>query len=376
MPRDCKNTEFSYWEHKGWLEERDIVIIGAGFVGLSAAIECRKLNPSARLTILEASALNGGGSTRNAGFACFGSPSELLEDWRNLGRSETVALVKRRVSGLKWLLKEFGEEAIGYENCGSVEVFSAENAKLGGEVLAFLPELNEALFDVLGGTAFEVVAGVLGVDGCGLCVSSPFEGLLDTAALYREFLRKNINSGVDILNGVRVEEIVKSENGWELKIDGGVVETRQVLVANNSMASELIPEIDVRPEANRVLVTKVLPDLVYTGTCHHDRGYVYLRRIDTAEGPRMLIGGGRQWGDGDSDEVRAKLLTFLKSHIVGAEKAEVEYEWKGYLGIGDARNPICKTIQSGLHVGVRLGGMGVALGGELGVELARLARDS
>ncbi len=374
MPRDCKNTGFSFWEHKGWLEERDIVIIGAGFVGLSAAIECRKLNPSARITILESAALNGGGSTRNAGFTCFGSPSELLEDWRKLGRLETVALVQRRVSGLKWLLKEFGEEAIGYENCGSREVFTVDNAELGKEVLEFLPQLNETLVDVFGGMAFEVVAGGDGVDGCGLCISSPFEGLLDTAALYREFLSKNINSGVDVLNGVRVEEIVKSENGWELRIDGGVVQARQVLVANNSMAAELLPDLDVRPEVNRVLVTEVMPGLAFYGTCHHDRGYVYLRRIDTPEGPRMLIGGGRQWGDGDSDEVREKLITFLRTHIVGAEKAEVEYEWKGYLGIGEVRNPICKTLKPGLHVGVRLGGMGVALGGELGVELARLAQ--
>jgi gamma-glutamylputrescine oxidase len=271
-------------------------------------------------------------------------------------------------------LKEFGEEAIGYENCGSREVFTVDNAELGKEVLEFLPQLNETLVDVFGGMAFEVVAGGDGVDGCGLCISSPFEGLLDTAALYREFLSKNINSGVDVLNGVRVEEIVKSENGWELRIDGGVVQARQVLVANNSMAAELLPDLDVRPEVNRVLVTEVMPGLAFYGTCHHDRGYVYLRRIDTPEGPRMLIGGGRQWGDGDSDEVREKLITFLRTHIVGAEKAEVEYEWKGYLGIGEVRNPICKTLKPGLHVGVRLGGMGVALGGELGVELARLAQ--
>ena len=374
MPRECKNTEFSFWERKGWLEERDIVIIGAGFVGLSAAIECRKLNPSARITILESNALNGGGSTRNAGLACFGSPSELLEDWRALGRAETVALVQRRFSGLKWLVEEFGEKAIGYENCGSVEVFSVENAELGREVLGFLPELNEALFDVFGSVAFEVVDGVTGVAACDFCVSSPFEGLLDTAELYREFLRKNINSGVDILNGVRVEEIVVAKNGWELKIDGGVVQAGQVLVANNSMVAELLPGLDVRPEVNRVLVTKVMPGLAFSGTCHYDRGYVYMRRIDTEEGPRMLIGGGRQWGDGGSEEVRGKLIEFLRTHIVGGEKAEIEYEWLGFLGIGGTRSPICKTISPGLHVGVRLGGMGVALGGMLGVELARLCK--
>ena len=107
MSRPRKNTDFSFWEHHGWLKERNIVIVGAGFVGLSAAVESRKRFPDARITILEASPLNGGGSTKNAGFACFGSPSELLEDFRTMGVEKTLELVKKRYEGIESLKNSF-----------------------------------------------------------------------------------------------------------------------------------------------------------------------------------------------------------------------------------------------------------------------------
>lgn len=362
MPRLRKNNNFSFWEQKGWLEERDIVIIGAGFVGLSAAVECRKNRPYAKITVLEASGLNGGGSTRNAGFACFGSPSELLDDWKTLGREKTVELVARRWEGLKWLRKEFSNEAIGYEATGSVEMFTADQAELEAEVGAFLPELNKALKDVFGEAPFTAIEK-------DSIIASPLEGILDTALLYRAVKQKALDAGVDILCGVEVLEIVEAPQGYKLVVEGGEIEAAQVLVANNAMGASLVENIDVKPCANRVIVTNEIEGLDFRGSCHYDRGYVYFRRV----GNRMLIGGGRQWGEGESEEVREKLLSFLRTHVKGASEAVIEYEWIGYLGIGSVRDPIVETISPGLHVGVRMGGMGVAIGGMVGRDLARLA---
>ena len=105
MPRLGKNTLLSFWEHKGWCQGRDYVVVGAGFVGLSAALECRQKFPNASITIVELSPLCGGGSTKNAGFACFGSPSELLDDWGTLGPEKTVELVAERYNGILNLRK-------------------------------------------------------------------------------------------------------------------------------------------------------------------------------------------------------------------------------------------------------------------------------
>ena len=87
----------------------------------------------------------------------------------------------------------------------------------------------------------------------------------------------------------------------------------------------------------------------------------------------MLIGGGRQWGDGESAEVEAKLIAFLREHIEGCENAEIEYNWVGYLGIGKDKDPICEEVMQNVYAGVKMGGMGVALGGAHGKKLAKLA---
>ena len=372
MPRPRKNTDFSFWEHHGWLKERDIVIVGAGFVGLSAAVESRKRLPDARITILESSPLNGGGSTKNAGFACFGSPSELLEDLRTLGEEKTLELVKKRYEGLESLKSSFSAEQIGYDHTGSVEMFTSEVSLLEKDVLEELPRINSLLKEVFSEEPFQVVAVDSGLCGATSVISSTFEGIIDTAKLYRAALKKAVDAGVDILNGVKVESIYKSDGGWSLDFTHGEITTKTVLVANNSMGSTLVPGLDVAPRANRVLVTAPIEGLKFRGSCHYDRGYVYLRRIDSPEGPRMLIGGGRQWGDGESEEVKIRLMEFLREHVEGAQEARYEYDWLGYLGVGRDRNPIVMTVEPGIHVGVRMGGMGVAIGGVIGRELAQL----
>ena len=70
-------TNLSYWEYRSFLEEADAVVVGGGLVGLTAAIYLRQHRPQARVLVLERDVLPNGASTKNAGFACFGSVSEL-----------------------------------------------------------------------------------------------------------------------------------------------------------------------------------------------------------------------------------------------------------------------------------------------------------
>ena len=73
----------SYWEIKSWFKNVDFTIVGSGIVGLSCALNLRKKFPKAKIVILEKGMLPQGASTKNAGFACFGSVSEIVEDLKN-----------------------------------------------------------------------------------------------------------------------------------------------------------------------------------------------------------------------------------------------------------------------------------------------------
>ena len=106
MREPSKNTSFpanpepqtpglSIWEKLGWIRDPDAVVVGTGIVGMNTALELRSLHPDWHIVMFDRSAF-GGASTRNAGFACFGSPSELVDDLEALGPDALFNLVNMR----------------------------------------------------------------------------------------------------------------------------------------------------------------------------------------------------------------------------------------------------------------------------------------
>ena len=87
---------YSYWEYKEWFTNNDFVVVGSGIVGLNCAIHLKERFPKSKVVVLEKGLLPQGASTKNAGFACFGSTSELLSDLKNHSKEEVFQLVKKR----------------------------------------------------------------------------------------------------------------------------------------------------------------------------------------------------------------------------------------------------------------------------------------
>lgn len=59
--------DFSYREHQSFFGPADVVIVGAGLVGLTAAYYLKQRRPTWRVVVLERGALPSGASTKNAG---------------------------------------------------------------------------------------------------------------------------------------------------------------------------------------------------------------------------------------------------------------------------------------------------------------------
>jgi len=85
----------SYWEHKTWLSHVNYTIVGSGIVGLNCALQLKLQFPKAKILILERGILPQGASTKNAGFACFGSLSEILDDLKTHSEDEVIKLVQK-----------------------------------------------------------------------------------------------------------------------------------------------------------------------------------------------------------------------------------------------------------------------------------------
>ena len=113
----------SVWEKETFYAHKDAIIVGSGLVGLWSAYYMKKAAPNAKILVLERGIIPTGASTRNAGFACFGSVTELAEDAERFGEDSMLQLVEMRYKGLQRIRKVFKESAIDFELCGGYELF-------------------------------------------------------------------------------------------------------------------------------------------------------------------------------------------------------------------------------------------------------------
>ena len=116
----------SVWEKESFFAPKDFIIIGSGFTGLWSAYYLKKRYPGKSVLILERGIIPSGASSRNAGFACFGSFTELESDTKQQGEAEMLELVEMRYKGLEKIRKKFSPSQIDYENLGGYELISPE----------------------------------------------------------------------------------------------------------------------------------------------------------------------------------------------------------------------------------------------------------
>jgi gamma-glutamylputrescine oxidase len=372
---------YSYWERTAFIDNADVIIIGSGLVGLSAALHLKKQQPTLKVLVLERGFLPAGASTKNAGFACFGTVSEQITALNHSSETEVARMVDYKWRGLQRLRQNLGDANIDYQQNGGYELFMDEETENAENAISRIPQLNELLKQAIGATeiysvANDKIAG-FGFDKVSGMIYNPFEGQLHTGKMMRTLLHKVYNLGVLVLNGCETQQIKQENNSITLKTSQGNFKTGKVILATNAFANQLFPDLKVIPGRGQVLVTKPIPNLKLKGTYHFNEGYYYFRNIDD----RVLFGGGRNldfateatWDFGQTETVKQKLTTCLKEVILPNQDFEIDYWWSGIMGFGEDISPIVKQVEPNIFCAVRCNGMGVAMGSLVGEEVAELA---
>ncbi len=365
----------SYWEIKSWLTNIDYTIVGSGIVGLNCALALKKRYPQANILILEKGSLPQGASTKNAGFACFGSLSELIDDLNSHTEDEVLELIKKRINGLQLLRSTLGDTRIDYQELGGYELFS-ENDDLLDSCLSKKDQINTLLKPLFKNDVYSIKENSFQFKNIKpQYVFNQFEGQIDTGKMMEALLEKAQQEGVKILNNVSVEVFSEDTNLVKVKTNQFEFSTVKLIIATNGFATQLLKE-QVKPARAQVLITKPIKNLHIKGTFHLDKGYYYFRNIDN----RILFGGGRNLNFtaeettefGQTKLVQTKLEDLLKTTILPNTPFEVDHRWSGIMGVGNQKKAIVKQISNDVFCGVRLGGMGVAIGSLVGKELADL----
>ncbi|MEQ9167190.1 MAG: FAD-dependent oxidoreductase [Fulvivirga sp.] len=370
----------SYWEKESFVNY-DHIIIGSGIVGLSTAISIKEKKPDAEILVLERGILPTGASTKNAGFACFGSLTELLEDIKVLGETDTLALVNERWEGLKKLRGRVGDDNMDYLSYGGYELM--RDAEL--PYLKAIDQVNEMLLPLFKQPVFsiddkKIKSFGFNSDEIKSVVVNPFEGQIHTGKMMKSLLALAYKLNIKVLTGTEVLSF--EDDGTEVSVIAKNMVTNsditfkagKVAICTNAFTNKLVPDLDINPGRGIVLVTKPLSKLPFQGVFHIDKGYYYFRN----EGSRVIFGGGRNIDfEGETttkfeinERIIAELKKQLKDVILPSTPFEVDHTWAGIMAFGANKQPIYKKHSANVHLGVRLGGMGVAIGSRMGEKLS------
>ncbi len=369
---------YSIWESRSFQGNPDLVVVGAGITGLFTALHHRRKHPQRRVLVLERGPHPSGASVKNAGFACFGSPSELLHDIDTEGEAAALHRVEERWRGLLELRETLDDAAIGFEAVGGYELF-AKDSPLYTRVAERFDALNGALQGIFGSTVFtwaDQRKNELGLHS-GHLAWNPLEAAVDSGMMMRALLAKVQGEGAEVQFNAAVESWKDHSDGVELKLtNGGTVKAAQAVIATNGYSRTLIPTIDVLPGRGQMVLTSVIPDLKLKGTFHMDEGFYYFREYQG----RVLLGGGRNLDktgettteDGTTPKIQTALEELLRNTILPGRDFTIEQRWSGVMGFrSQGGPPVVEHISPNVVVAAGLGGIGVAIG----IRVGRLAAD-
>jgi len=371
---------FSYWEQKSFLSGFDLIIIGSGIVGLSASLYLKLKQPSLKIGVLESGFLPAGASTKNAGFACFGSISELINELKSKPEDEVLSMIDMRWRGLEKLRNNLGDSAICFEQSGGFEVFKASDNDLANHCIDKISWFNSFMKPVIGkhdiySVSYDKIAES-GMAGISNIIKNKYEGQIDTGKMMLALLSKVQGMGVAVFNNCQVQKIEEGLSNKIIRSNQGDFKAKTVILATNAFSKDLVPELDVNPGRGQVLITEPIRGLKINGSFHYNQGYTYFRNIDG----RILLGGGRNLDfkgeettePGISAIIQDELEKLLYETILPGQKPRIDYRWSGVMGFGKELKPIVKKISPGLFCAVRCNGMGVAMGSLLGERVAEL----
>lgn len=360
-------------------EDADVVVIGAGYCGLSAAAELGARGISA--VVLEADELGTGASTRNGGMVIPElklGPRALARKYGPLG-GELVDAVLAAYDLVERLVEEHAIDC-DLERTGGLLL--AHHRALVGSLRDAAQEWSEDL----GQDARFVARGDLASE----IGSSAYEAgfVLDkTAGLqpakyHAGLARVALDAGATIHDRTRATALEsRRRGGCRVHAGGQVIEAGDVLVATNAYADGLVPALARRvlPIGSFIIATEPLDPVLADQLIPARRMVFDTKRLLSywrlSPDGRMVFGGRTSLGPTTLARARDLLHASMTRVHPQLRDAPVARSWGGNVAITLDRMPHCGRIAApgGGSVAYATGcnGTGVALATWLGERAAR-----
>ncbi len=163
------------------------------------------------MLILERGMIPSGASSRNAGFACFGSFTELMADTEKQGENEMLELVEMRFKGLEKIRKKFSKKKLITKILADMNWFHRKNSRTQEHCAHNIDKLNRQLKEITGKQkTFQLNDSKIksfGLGGSHHLIENKLEGQLHSGKLLEASFSWSVPLGVTILTQVDVKKM-------------------------------------------------------------------------------------------------------------------------------------------------------------------------
>jgi len=358
----------------------DVVVVGGGYTGTSAALQLAK--NGARVTLLEAQTIGWGASSRNGGQALSCLHYTLTHLIKIHGRERAREMFLAAVQAANTVEEIVLEEKIecDYARCGNIEAANKPShfdaLKKEQEILHEVADYNVQILSK------SEMASELGTALYHGLMINPRSGSVQPAKFVQGMALAAEGAGADIHEGTRVLGIERIGNfhahdgiRFKVRTERGDIAAREILLAANAWVGNIVPQFRQRvfPAESFVIATEPLPkklirQLIPKGRVAYDTRRVLAYYRLSPDG-RMVWGGE---GTFTGASPRININTLKRGMIkVFPELAgfKIDYFWSGTLGLTLDENSHAGQVD-GMWYSMCYVGHGVSLATYLGQQMA------
>ena len=359
-------------------QQADVIVIGAGFTGLSTALHLREAGVD--VAVVEAAEPGWGASGRNNGQVIptlsRPDPEDIIAKHGAVGE-RFVALLRDSASTLFDVVKRYNIDA-EHEQAGWVQpVHSPGRIKIAERRVKQWSKFG-APVELL---SREQVRDMTGSDAWYGGFWNKTGGHINPLALARGLARAALGLGARIYARSPVEGFERRGDRWIVRTAKGEISGRALVVATNAYSGEfsksLVPDIatEVMPVLSWQMSTQPLSDNVRKTiipgrqALSDTHGELYFARYDARH---RLITGGAVIGPGNKVErIKARVTERLQRLWPQIGEVTFDHVWNGYVGMTTDFLPRVHRLGPNAYGWTGCNGRAVALTIALGDQLSK-----
>lgn len=353
----------------------DVVVIGGGFMGLSAALHLAEAGVD--VALIEAAQIGWGASGRNNGLVAPGLKRDPDEVRRLLGDAAAEPLLRLSgdaplhvfdliarleiqcdVTKRGWIQAAHARAALPLIE-GRVRAWQA----LGADV-SLIPE--------------DSVAERLGTEYYAGACFDPRGGSLNPLAYVRGLAVAAANAGVRMFEDTPATAVEQGTAGWRVQVPEGVVRANTVLCCTNAynhgipaLRGVAIP-LRTAQVASAPLSETQSRSILPGGEAASDTQRLLTSFRLTAD-KRLIMGGASATGGDENPGLLRHLHRAAQRRFPGLDGLSWDFGWSGYLALTQDHLPVIFKPADGYYAGIGCNGRGIAMATAVGRELAEIA---